>query len=182
MGAAGEEVCGKGVLECVAALFQQRHISGQSSRVAGNIDDPPGGEAGKGFDCVTVQSLSGRVYHDHIRFDALGFQLQGSLACVAAEKFGVFDAVAFGIVPGILHRLGNHLHTDDLARGLCHAQRNGTYAAVKIQHRVVFRDLRLADGGFVEPLCLVVVDLVEGSGGKPEIQPTQGRMSRDQPF
>ena len=164
MAAPGEEVCGYGVFHGVAPFLQQSHIPGQGGRVAGYIHDPPGSEPVQSFDGVGVQALSGRVDHHHIRVDALLFQRQSRFAGVTAEKFRVLNAVAPGVVPGVLHRLGDHFDANDLARGPGHGQGDGTYTAVKIQHRVVFGDLRLGDGGLVQPLGLVVIDLVEGPG------------------
>ena len=77
MGAAGEEVCRHGVFQGIAFFFQERHISCQGGRVAGNIDDPAGGHFGEGFDGIGIQTLTGRIHDDHIRDDAPGFQVQG---------------------------------------------------------------------------------------------------------
>ncbi len=105
---------------------------------------------------------------------ALAFQLQRRLAGIAAEKFRIVDAVAPGVVPGILHRLGNHLHADDPSGSSCHGQGDGAHAAVQIQHRVRLGNACQGDGGLIQPLGLVVVDLVERPGGQPEIQAAQG--------
>ena len=156
-------------MQRVATLLQQRHIPGEGGRVAGNIHDPTGREPGQSFDGIGVQTLPGRIYHHHIGFDPLLFQLQGGLACVTAEKLRVFDAVALCVVPGILHRLGYHLHADDLARGGCHGQGNGADAAVKIQHRIVLGDAGLLDGAAVQPLGLVMIHLVKRPGRQAEI-------------
>ena len=174
MGAAGEEVGGHGVLQPIATLLQQRHIPGQGGRVAGDVDDSSGCHFGQGFDGVGVQALPGRVNHHHIGDDALLFQFQSRLACVAAEKFRVFDAVSPGIFLGIQHCLLHHLHADDLAGGFCHAQRDGAHTAVQVQHQVIFGNLRLGNGGFVEPLGLVVVHLVERPGRQAEGKTAEG--------
>ena len=170
MAATGEEICRQGVFQHVATLFQQGHVTGQGGGVAGNVDDAPGGESGQGFDGVGVEALPGRIHHHHVGLDALLFQSQSRLAGVAAEKFGVFNAVALGVVLCVLHSLGDHLHADDLAGGGSHSQGDGAHAAVQIQNGVVSGDLCLGDGGLIEPLGLMVVHLIEGPGAQTEIQ------------
>ena len=174
MGAAGEEVKGLRLLQMVAVGLEQRHIPGKRSGVAGDIDQRAGGKAGDGLDGVGIQPLAGRIHHDHIRMDALTLQLQRSRSGVGTEEFGIFDAVAPGVVFGVLHRLGNDLDADDLARMAAHGQGDGTHAAVEIQHRILTGDAGGLNGGAVKLLRLMVVDLVEGSGGQPEGQPAQG--------
>ena len=131
MAATGEQISGHGVFDAVATLFQQGHIPGQGGRIAGNIDDAPGCKPVERFDGIGIQALSGRVHHHNICLGALLFQLQRRLACVAAEKFRVFDAVALGVVPGILHCRFDHLYADHLPCGFCHSQGDGSYAAVQ---------------------------------------------------
>ena len=152
MGASWKQVGCHGVLQGVAPLFQQCHIPGQRGRVAGNIDDAPGGEPGEGFDGVGIQALPGRVHHHHICLDALGFQLQRRRAGVTAVKFRVFDAVSLGVVLCVLHGLGDHLDADDLAGGSGHGQGDGAHAAVQIQNGVVFRNAGPRDGGVIQAL------------------------------
>ena len=161
MGASGEQIGGGGGLEGVAPFLQQCHVPGKGRRVAGDIDNPPGSHPGQSLDGVGVQPLPGRVNHRHVRVHPLRFQRQRRLACVAAEEFRVCDAVSPGVVLGVLHRLGDDLHADDLPRRPGHGQGNGSHPAVQIENRVGFRDSGLRNGGFVEPLSLVVVHLVE---------------------
>ena len=157
-----------------ALFFQEGNVTGQGGGVAGDVDQAAGGHAADGFDGVGVQALAGRVHGDDVRADALLFQLQGGLACVAAEEFRVFDAVASGVVPGILHGLGNHLHPNDLAGGGGHGQGDGAHTAVEVQHQILFGDARQVDGSLVEALGLVVVHLVEGAGGQAELEAAEG--------
>ena len=164
MGAAGEKVGGLGALEGIASLGQQRHIPGQGGRVAGHIHDSPGGKPNQRLDGIGIQTLPRGVHHYHVRLHALLFQRQRRLARIAAEKFRIFDAVAPGVLPGIRHGLLHHLHTDDFACRGGHGQRDGANTAIKIQHRVGFGDLRLLNGGLIQSLGLVVVDLVKRSG------------------
>ena len=174
MGAPGEEVRCHGILDAVAPLFQEGDVTAQGGRVAGDIDDPSGGEPGEGLDGIGIQALPGRVHDHHIRLHALFFQFQGRLARVAAEKFRVFDAVALCVVFGILNGLGDYLHADDLSGGGGHGERDGAHAAVEVQHRIFLRDLRLGDGGLIEPLGLMMVHLIERPGGEPEGEAAEG--------
>ena len=130
MGAAGEQVGSHGIFQGVAPLLQQRHIPGQRGGVAGNIHDAPGRKTAQGFNGIGIQALSGRIYHHHIGFDSLLFQLQSRLTGITAEKFRIFDAVALGIFLCIGHRLGNDLHTDDLSGSTGHGQSDGSHTAV----------------------------------------------------
>ena len=161
-------------MQDIAACLQRRHVPGKGRRVTGDVDDAAGGEAGEGFNGVGIETLARGIDDHHVRPDALAFQLQSGLTCITAEKFRVFDAVSPGIVSGILHRLRDYLHTDDLPRGGSHGKGDGAHAAVQIQNRVRFCDLRLRDGGFIEPLGLMVVYLIEGAGGETEIQTAEG--------
>ena len=169
MGAPGEEIRGGGVKDGIAPRFQQRHIPGQGGRVAGYIHDPPGGEAGECLDGIGIQALPGRVDYNNICLDALTFQLQSRLARVTAEELRVLNAVAHCVVLGILDGLGNDLYADDLAGALCHGQGDSTHAAVQIQHRILLGDAGLGNGGLIQPLGLVVILLVEGTGGQAEV-------------
>ena len=170
MAAPGEQVCCRDLFYPEAPLLQQRHIPGQGGGIAGDIDQALGRHPGDGFDGVAVQALAGRVYGDDVRVDALLLQVQGSGAGIGAEELGVLNAVAPGIVLGILNGLGNHLHANDLSGGGGHGQGDGTHAAIEVQHQVVLRNACHGNGGFVEPLGLGVVHLVEGPGGQAEIQ------------
>ncbi len=174
MGASGEQVCGLSGNKAEPPFFQQCHIPGQGCRVTGDVDQAAGGHAVNCLDGIGVQTLSRRVHGDDIRADALLFQLQGGLARIAAEKLRVMDAVASGVVPGIGHRLLDDLHADDLARRAGHGQGDGAHAAVQVQNRVVFRDASLLNGGFIQPLGLMVVHLIKGSGGQTEIETAEG--------
>ena len=137
MGAPGEQVERLRVLELKALFLQQGHIPGQGGRVAGDVDQPSGGEAGDGFDGIGVEALPGRIHHHHIGLDTLLFQLQGGGTGIGAEELGIFDAVALGVVLRILDGLGDDLHTDDLARGPAHGQSDGAHAAVEVQDGVL---------------------------------------------
>ena len=174
MGAAGEQIKGLCTLQLEALLLQQGNIPGQGGGVAGDVDQSSGGEAGDGFDGIGVQALAGRVHHHHIGLDALFFQLQGGGTGVGAEKFGVFDAVSLGVVLGILHGQGDDLHADELARSAGHGQGNGAHTTVEVENGVLFGDPGGFDGGGVELLGLVVVDLVEGSGAETEGKAAEG--------
>ena len=79
-----------------------------------------------------------------------------------------------GVVPGVLHGLGNDLHTDNLSGGGGHSQRDGAYAAVQVEDGVLLRNTCQRNGGFVEPLGLMVVHLIERPGGQPEVQTAEG--------
>ncbi len=174
MAASREQIRGEGVFQNITPFLQQRHVPGKGRRVAGHIDDAPGREAVQGLDGVGVEALPGRIHDDHVGFYALALQFQCRRACVAAEKFRVFNAVALGVVFRILHRLGDHLHADDLSGGGGHGQGDGANAAVEVQNGVVLGDLRLLDGGLIEPLGLMVVHLIEGPGGQPEGKAAEG--------
>ena len=136
MGTPGEEIECLRVLQGKALLLQQCHIPCQGGGVTGDIDQSSGGEAGDGFDGVGVEAFPGRIDHHHIGLDALFFQLQGGGARVGTEELGVFDAVALGIIPCILHGLGDDLHADDLARGSGHGQGDGAHTAVEVEDGV----------------------------------------------
>ena len=85
-----------------------------------------------------------------------------------------YDAdVAEGIVLGIPNGGGDDLHTDDLACVLCHDQRDGAGAAVEIDHRFRAGEAGLTDGGFIELLGLIPVDLIKRPGRKTEPQAAQ---------
>ncbi len=98
-------------------------------------------------------------------------QVQGSGAGIGAEELGVLNAVAPGIVLGIFDGLGNHLHADDPSGGGGHGQGDGASTAIEVQHQVLLRNACHGNGGFVEPLGLGVVHLVEGPGGQAEFRP-----------
>ena len=155
-------------------LLQQSYIPGKGRRVAGNIDDAPGIHPVHGLDGIGTQPLPGWVNHHHIRADTLLFQLQGGGSGIGAEKFRVFNAVAPGVVPGILHRLLDYLHPDDPSGGGCHGKGDGAHAAVQIQHQILLRNSGKVDGGLIQPLCLMVVYLIEAPGGQPEGQAAEG--------
>ena len=89
MGAAGEKVCRLGGGQGIAFFLEQSHISCQSCRVAGHIDDAFWLHTAQSFYGIGIQTLSGRVYHHHIRADALLLQSKGGFSRVAAEKFRV---------------------------------------------------------------------------------------------
>ena len=178
MGASWEQICRLGGFQGEAPLLQQGHVPGQCGGVTGDVDQAFGGHAGDGFNGVGIQALPGRVHGDHIRADALLLQPESSLARVAAEEFRVFDAVAFGVVPGILHRLLHYLHTDDLPGRGGHGQGDGAHAAIQVKHQILLGNGRLVNGSLVEPLGLVVVHLVEGPGRQPEIQAAQGILNK----
>ena len=161
-----------------AAGFQQGDVSCQGGGVAADVDQALGGHAGDGFDGVGVQALAGGIHGDHVRADARFLQAQGGLSGVGAEEFGVFNAVAPGVVPGVLHRLGDDLHPQHLSGRGGHGQGDGAHAAVQIQHQVVLCDAGQGNGGPVEPLGLVVVHLVKGAGGQAEIQAAQGILNK----
>ena len=91
-------------------VFEEGYVPGQGGGVAGDVDEAFGVHAGDGFDGVGAEAFSWGIHGDDVRVDALFFQLQRSLAGVAAEEFGVLDAVAPGVVLGVLYGLGNHLH------------------------------------------------------------------------
>ena len=169
MGASWEQVGGLGRGDLIAFFFQKRHIPGKGCRVTGYIDDPLGLHFCHSRNGVGIQTLPGRVYHHHIRNDSLLLQFQRRLACVTAEKLRIFNAVAAGVFPGIQNGLLYHLDTNDFAGGLCHGQGDGAYAAIKIQHQILFGDPGLPDGGFVKPLGLMVIHLIERPGRKPEL-------------
>ena len=101
------------------------------------------------------------------------FQFQGGFARIPAEKFRIFNAVALGVGFGILYRLLHYLHADHLAGGLGHTQGDGSNTAVQVQNQVLCGDFCLGNSGFIEPLCLVVIDLVERPGGQTEVQSAQ---------
>ena len=123
---------------------------------------------------IGIETLSRRIHHHHIRTDALLFQLQRRLSRVAAEKFRIVNTVALGVLPGIHHCLLHHLHANDLAGGFGHSKGDCAHAAVQIQHQIVFGNLRLGDGGLIQPLGLMVIDLIKGAGGQPESKAAEG--------
>ena len=174
MAAPGEQICCHHLFHPEALVFQEGGVPGQGGGVAGDVDQAFGGHLGDGLDGILAQALSWGVYGDDVRADALFLQAQGGLSCVGAEEFCVFDAVAPGIVFGVLNGLGDHLHAQNLSGLSGHGQGDGTHAAVEIQHQVLFGDVSQGDGGFVKPLGLVVVHLVERPGGEPEIQAAEG--------
>ena len=174
MGAPGEQIRGKGFLKGEAPFFQQGHIPGKGGRVAGDIDQAPGVHSVNGFNGIRVQALPGRIHGDDVGADAFRLQLQGGGARIGAEEFRIFDAVAHRVFPGVLHCLGDHLHTDDPSRGGGHGKGDGAHPAVEVQHQILLCDLRQGDGLPVEPLGLMVVHLIKGSGGQTEIETAEG--------
>ncbi len=105
--------------------------------------------------------------------NTLPFQLQRRLPRVAAEELRIVDVVAAGVIPGVLHRLGDYLHADDLSCRLRHDQRDGAHAAVQVQHCVRLGDLRLGNGQLIQMLGLAVIDLIKRAGGQAENKATQ---------
>ena len=168
VGAAGEQVGSHCVFKDIASGFQQSHIPRQGRRIAGNINDPPGRDLRQRFDGIGIQALSGGIDDGYINANTLFRQRQRCFTGIAAEKFCIFNAVALCIVFGIGYRLGDHLHANDLACSGCHRQSDGADTAVKIQNGVSFRDACQLDGGLVQPLGLMMVDLIERPGGKAE--------------
>ena len=150
MTAPGEQVGSHGVFQGVAFFLQKRHIPGQGGGVAGYVDDAPGGHPVQGFDGVGVEALPGRIHHHHIGADAVFLQFQSGGAGISAEELRVFDAVAFGVVFGILHSLGDHLHAHDFTGGRGHGKGDGANTAVQVQHQIVFGDFRLSPRSFYQ--------------------------------
>ena len=173
MGGAREQVHGDGPLDQIAQGAEAGEIPGQGGRVAGDIDDTGRGHGGGGFHHVGGQALSGRVHADDVGPQALGGQAAGGLSRVAAEETGVGDPVARGVLPGVLHRLGYDLRTDDLPGPGGHGEADGPDPAVEIQQNFPPGEAGKLRRFSVENLGLIGVDLVEGGDGEPEGEPAQ---------
>ena len=104
---------------------------------------------------------------------ALALQLGGGLGRVPAEEPGVVDVVAGGVLPRVLHGLGDDLHPQELFGPPGHGEADGAGAAVQVQQHLVPGEGGVLRRLFVKTLRLVVVDLVEGEGGEPEGQATE---------
>ena len=132
MGASGEEIRSLSGEKFISPRFEDRHISGHSCRVAGNIDDSAGGHLANAFNGIGIEALSGRVNYHDIGPYTPAFQLQGGFAGIATEKFCVAYAVADGIFTGIVDRFCHYFHTDNLFGSFCHCQSNSAYTAVEV--------------------------------------------------
>ena len=158
----GEHVHGQGLLGAVALGGQAGEVPGQGGRVAGDVDDPRGGHLDHGVDDRRGQTLSGRVHTDDIRPQALSGKALGGVGGVAAEKLCVGDAVAPGVVPGVLHSGGDDLSPHHPAGLPGHHQGDGADAAVEVQHGLPAGEAGKLHRLLVEDLALVPVHLVEG--------------------
>ena len=105
MCASGEQIRRHSIFQFVSAFFQQRHIPGKGRRVTGDVDDPSGVHSVESFNGIGVEPLSGRIHYHHIGADPPGFQIQGRLTGISAEKLRVRYPVAQGILSGIFHSL-----------------------------------------------------------------------------
>ena len=160
-------------MQAVALFAEQLHVPRQSRRVAGDVDHPVRRHFRHGVDDVPAQALARRVQHDHVGPGPFRRQGFGGFSRVGAEKPGVFDAVAAGIVLRVPDGRLHQLHTND---GFClprKAQGDGAGTAVEVQNR--FRAVKSGGGeGFaVEHLRLVAVDLIKGAGRDAEPQSAQ---------
>ena len=110
MGGAGEQVYAASAAGGVAHGGQKRQVPCQGCRVAGHIHQPLNTHFINSGEHLRRAALAWRVYDGHIRAHALGRQLRCRTGCVRTQEFCILNAVAPGILPGVLHRLGNHLH------------------------------------------------------------------------
>ena len=114
MPAAGEHVHGLDALNGKAAGHKKLHIPGQGGGVAGDIDHAPGTGGKDGVNDLGVAALAGRIHCETVDGFALRHQHGQGILRRCAEEGGVLDAVPGDILPGVLHRLGDHLDADDL--------------------------------------------------------------------
>ena len=148
-------------------------ISGQGRRVAGDVDDTPGLHSSGRLDRRLIQPLPGRVHNDHIWRGTALCQLLRGLPGVSAQKCDIFQAIAGRVLLRVLHRFGDHLHTNGTPGTAGHNAGDGPSAAIEVQYR-----LRLVQRGelqrlFIEALRLVMIDLVEGAGRDSKLQAAQ---------
>lgn len=119
-----------------AFLHQKPGIPGQRRRMTGHVHDPP--------DAVEIQlpehldgTGTGRVkQHFAVRLFLPGLH-RVILGQVAGEKFGIGDAVAFGIFPGAHDQAGVAFDADHLTGGLRQWQGEITQPAEQVQDHIV---------------------------------------------
>ena len=168
MGAAGEQVEGVGFSGRIALFAKSCNVSCQRGGVAGDVDDAAGGHLGHGLDHVFAHALSRRVDDDDVGPDAFLREALRGLAGVGAEEFGVCDMVCLCVFLRILNRGVHDLHAVDLFDVPGKTECDRAAAAVKIQRSLRLGESGKFDGFFIEPLGLVVVDLIKRRRGEAE--------------
>lgn len=178
MGAAREQVEGLGVTEGVAALGQELHIAGERRGVAGDVNDALRRHAEHGVDDVAVDALARRVNDNGVKPHAAARELLRGLARVGTEKLDVFNAVSRGVFPGVPDGGVHDLHAVGAAGLAGKAERDRARAAVEIEHRFLASEVCKVHGGGIEPLGLIVVDLIEAARREPVAQAAERVLDR----
>lgn len=164
-----EQIHGLGADRGVAQRTEPLYVPGQGSRVAGDIDHALRGHAGDHVHHLRGQALPGRIDHRQVGPDALPLQPDGQLGGVAALEAGfISQTVPAGVFPGVLHRLGHHLHPDEPLCPLGQGEADGADAAVQLHHRLPPGEGGKVQGAPVEYFRLRPVHLEEGGNGQPE--------------
>lgn len=174
MGRPGEEVHRGGLLDGVAKRPEPLHVPCQRGGVAGDVYHLFRGHLGDGCHHVPGQTLPGRVHRNDVGTDAVSGQLGGHTRGVAAEKFGVRNAVVGGVGPSVLNGLRDNLGANDPLRPLGQAEGDGPNAAVEVHHGLGSRQGGEVQDHAVKDLGLGGVHLVKGGHRQPEGKAPQG--------
>ena len=116
----------------VPQFIQHRDIPGQSSGVAGDIDDALRLHVGKGLQHCLCAACPGGIYHYHIGPDALLVEAGHDLGGIAYDEFGVAHIVVPGVLLSVLYGGLHDLDADDLSGLLGQKQGDGAGAAVGV--------------------------------------------------
>ena len=110
----------------------------------------------------SARPFRGGIHRDDMGMGALPGQPGGHVGGVAAEEFRIFNAVAPGVLSGVVDGLGDDLGADGPPRLPGQAQGDGADAAVEIQNGLGPGESGVVQGHAVEHLSLGGVDLIEG--------------------
>lgn len=181
MSGAREEVERAAADGAVALLFEQREVARERGGVAGDVHDPFGAASGQRRDHPGGKTLARRVDENRIYPSERRFTGFNAFGSVAAEKAGVVfgAAVQQRVLPGVFHRLGYDLRTEQAHAGAGRAQTDGACAAVEVEQYVAGRGGRICGCLRVEMFSHFRVDLIEGQRADAE-NPAAERVG--QPF
>ena len=156
-----EHVHGGGARDGIAQLCKALHVARHGRAVAGDVHDPLRLHRGDALHHVGSQPLSRRVNGDNVRAQMLLCELLCHVGRVAAEEFHVFDAVAHGVFACVVDGLRHDLRAEDSFRVIGERKRDGSRAAIEVEHRLLPREIRKFNGLRVQPLGLRAVDLIK---------------------
>ena len=172
MAASGEHVHGLDGLDGEAAGGEELEVPGQGGWVAGDIDHASGAGGEDGVDDLGVAALARRVHGEAVDGLAIRHQLWQGVLRRRAKEEGVVDAVPCGVLPGVLHRLGDHFDADDLPGLPGQEQADGADAAVDVGYGFGRLRRKQLQGGPIELLSLHRIHLQEGPWTHLEIKAT----------